>query len=81
MTEGLEEAVEEDLRLAFLVAGDVGRRPCDEGGKFFGAGVGHDARRLAGRRGCGKDSRATELLGNAVSSVRRVHWDCPVMAS
>ena len=35
VAEGDEEAVEEYLRLAFLVAGEVGLRPCSEGGEFF----------------------------------------------
>ena len=56
MAEGLEKAVEEDLRLPLFIAGDVGTGPGGEGGEFFGAGVGHDARRLAGRRRRGKET-------------------------
>ena len=37
LAKGLEEAVEEDLGLAFFVAGVVGAGPGDEGGKFVAA--------------------------------------------
>lgn len=40
--EGLEEAVEEDLGVAFLVAGDVFCAPVDEFGEaLFAVEVGH----------------------------------------
>jgi len=35
VAEGLHQAVEKDLRLAFFVAGDVGVRPRDKGGELF----------------------------------------------
>ncbi len=38
LAEALKEAVEEDLRLAFFVAGDVLLAPGDEFGKFFPVG-------------------------------------------
>ena len=41
MAERLEEVIEEDVRLPFLIAPDVGLRPCDEGCQFFGAGITH----------------------------------------
>ena len=48
LTEGLKEPVEEDLRLAFFVAGDVLLTPRGEFGEFFPArhgGVLHQRRR------------------------------------
>ena len=57
VAERLEKAVEEDLRLPFFIAGDVGTGPGGEGGEFFDAGVGHDARRMEGGCGRGRDSR------------------------
>ena len=43
MAKGLEEAVEENLSLAFFVSGDVGLGPLDEGGEFFDFWIGHVA--------------------------------------
>jgi len=65
VAESLEEAVEEDLRLAFFVAGDVRGSPRGEGGQFVHAGIAHgsggcEARRAVARLGAGNFSRQTD---------------------
>jgi len=52
LTEGLEEAIQEDLRLTFFVAGDVFLTPRGEFGEFFPARHG---RVLPENRQIGKD--------------------------
>ena len=44
LTERLEKMIEEDVCLAFLVAGDVLGSPRGKGGELFGAGITHEVK-------------------------------------